>query len=40
MPSDQSIISEQGNLTYYPLRKPFERQIKMTEDQGEKLEKK
>ena len=36
LPSDQSRIIEQGMLTYYPLGKAFEKQIKTTEEQGKK----
>ena len=34
MPPDQSRITEQDKLTYSPLRKLFEKQIKTIEDQG------
>ena len=33
MPPDQSRITEQDKLTYSPLRKLFEKQIKTIEDQ-------
>ena len=36
MPSNQQQIIEQAKFTYYPLGKAFEKQIKTTEDQGEK----
>ena len=36
MSSNQQQITEQAKFTYSPLRKAFEKQIKITEDQGEK----
>ena len=36
LPSNQQQIIEQAKLTYSPLEKAFERQIKTTEDQGKK----
>ena len=36
LPSDKSGIIEQAKFTYSPLAKAFEKQIKVTEDQGEK----
>ena len=36
LPSNQQQIIEQTKFTYSPLRKAFEKQIKTTEDQGEK----
>ena len=36
LPSDKSGIIEQAKFTYFPLAKAFEKQIKVTEDQGEK----
>ena len=36
LPSNQKQIIEQTKLTYSPLGKPFEKQIKTIEDQGEK----
>ena len=36
LPSNQNQIIEQTKLTYSPLGKPFEKQIKTIEDQGEK----
>ena len=36
LPSNQQQIIEQAKLTYSPLRKAFEKQIKTIEDQGEK----
>ena len=36
LPSDQQQIIEQTKFTYSPLGKPFEKQIKTIEDQGEK----
>ena len=38
-PSNQQQIIEQAKLTYSPLRKAFEKQIKTIEDQGEKQKK-
>ena len=35
-PSNQQQIIELAKFTYSPLRKPFEKQIKTTEAQGEK----
>ena len=36
LPSNQKQIIEQANVTYSPLGKAFENQIKIIEDQGEK----
>ena len=36
LPSNQQQIIEQARLTYSPLGKTFEKQIKTTEDQGER----
>ena len=36
LPSNQQQILEQAKFTYSPLGKAFEKQIKTTEDQGEK----
>ena len=36
LPSNQQQIIEQAKFTYSPLGKAFEKQIKTTEDQGEK----
>ena len=36
LPPNQQQIIEQANFTYSPLGKPFEKQIKTIEDQGEK----
>ena len=36
LPSNQKQIIEQTKLTYSPMGKPFEKQIKTIEDQGEK----
>ena len=36
LPSDQSRIIEQAKLTYSPLGKAFEKQIKKIEEQGKK----
>ena len=36
LPSDKSGIIEQAKFTYSPLAKAFEKQVKVTEDQGEK----
>ena len=36
MPSNQQQIIEQARFTYSPLRKAFEKQIKIIEDQGQK----
>ena len=36
LPSNQQEIIEQARFTYSPLGKAFEKQIKTTEDQGEK----
>ena len=36
LPSNQNQIIEQTNVTYSPLGKAFENQIKIIEDQGEK----
>ena len=36
LPSNQQQIIEQAKFTYSPLGKPFEKQIKTIEDQGEK----
>ena len=36
LPSNQQQIIEQAKLTYFPLGKAFEKQIKTIEDQGEK----
>ena len=36
IPSNQQQIIKQAKLTYSPLGKPFEKQIKTIEDQGEK----
>ena len=36
LPSNQQQIIEQARFTYPPLGKPFEKQIKTIEDQGEK----
>ena len=36
LPSNQQQIIEQARFTYPPLGKPFEKQIKAIEDQGEK----
>ena len=33
LPSDQSRIIEQANFTYTPLRKAFQKQIKVIEEQ-------
>ena len=37
LPSHQKQIIEQAEFTYSSLGKPFEKQIKTTEDQGKKL---
>ena len=37
LPSNQKQIIEQAKFTYSPLGKAFEKQIKIIEDQGEKL---
>ena len=36
LPSNQQQIIEQAKFTYSPLGKPFEKQIKTIEDQGQK----
>ena len=36
LPSNQQQMIEQAKLTYSPLRKTFEKQIKTIEDQGKK----
>ena len=36
LPSNQKQIIEQAKFTYSPLGKPFEKQAKTTEDQGQK----
>ena len=36
LPSDQSRIIEQANFTYTPLRKAFQKQIKVIEEQWKK----
>ena len=36
LPSNQNQIIEQANVTYSPLGKAFENQVKIIEDQGEK----
>ena len=36
LPSNQQLITRQTKFTYYPLGKAFEKQIKTSEDQGEK----
>ena len=36
LPSNRQQIIEQAKFTYFPLGKAFERQIKTTEDQGQK----
>ena len=36
LPSSQRQIIEQANLTYFALRKAFEKQTKATEEQGKK----
>ena len=36
MPSNQQQTIEQTKFTYFPLGKPFDKQIKTTEDQGKK----
>ena len=40
LPSDQRRLIEQVKFTYSPLGKALEKQIKTTEDQGEKQKKK
>ena len=36
LPQDQRRVIEQAKFTYFPLGKAFKKQIKTTEDQGEK----
>ena len=36
LPSNQKQIKEQAKFTFFPLAKAFEKQIKTTEDRGEK----
>ena len=36
VPSDQSRIIKQSKFTYFPVGKPFEKQIKTIEEQGKK----
>ena len=36
LPSNQQQVVEQAGFTYFPLGKAFGKQIKTTEDQGEK----
>ena len=39
LPTNQQQILEQAKLTYFPLGKAFEKQIKKVEDQGQKQDK-